>query len=72
MQQVKIFKSIESEVTQLEQQMNDWLAEHQARIVHITGNIAPQTGEKTTSGGQRLGGGHVPSDVMIVVVYAKA
>ena len=70
MQQVKIFKSLESDVTQLENEVNTWIRESGAKIVAITGNIAPQT---VTSGkGEALGkGAFPPSDVIIIVVYVK-
>lgn len=67
MQQVKIFKSIESDVTDLESQMNAWIAESGARVTNIFGNIAPQTvadGSKAMSSR-----GFSPSDIMIVVLY---
>ncbi len=43
MQQVKIFKSIESEITTLEQDINTWIREAGAKNLQISGNIAPQT-----------------------------
>jgi hypothetical protein len=63
MQKVKIFKSIESELTGLEKEINRWLEESHAKILSITGNIAPQAPK----------GGHVgafsASDVFIIVLY---
>jgi len=43
MQQVKIFKSIESEITTLENDINAWIKESGATNLQISGNIAPQT-----------------------------
>lgn len=70
MQQVKIFKSLESDVTELEEEVNTWIRESGAKIVAITGNIAPQT--VATGKGDSLGkGAFAPSDVIIIVVYVK-
>ena len=60
MRQVKIFKSIESEITTLEEEINSWMKEHAAEIISVTGNLAPQT-----SGGH----GFSASDILLVVVY---
>lgn len=43
MQQVKIFKSVEGELGAMEETINGWVKESGARIVSVTGNIAPQT-----------------------------
>jgi hypothetical protein len=66
MQQVKLFKSIESELEDLQKAINEWIKESGAKIISITGNIAPQTGH---------GGGPMntfaSSDVLVVVLYEK-
>jgi hypothetical protein len=64
MQQVKIFKSIESELEELEQSINAWIKESGARIISMSGNIAAQT---TPSHG--LSSTFSSSDIMIVVLY---
>ena len=70
MQQVKIFKNLESDMTALENEVNTWIRESGAKIVAITGNIAPQT--LTTGRSDALGkGAFAPSDVIIIVVYVK-
>ena len=66
MQRVKIFKSIESEIPALEEEMNDWLADSGAKVLSITGNIAPQAA--STAG---LGGSFSGSDVVLFVLYEK-
>lgn len=66
MQQIKIFKSIESEVASLEQRVNDFLRDHVGRVVQITGNIAAQS---ATDQNDSLGRSYTPSDVMIVILY---
>jgi hypothetical protein len=63
MQQVKIFKSIESELVTIEKEINQWIASSNAKIISITGNIAAQTGK----------GSHVgafsASDVLVIILY---
>ncbi len=67
MQQIKIFKSIESDVSDLERDINAWLKESGARVVNVFGNIAPQTiGDPAKAKGSRS---FSPSDVLIVVLY---
>jgi hypothetical protein len=67
MQQVKLFKSIESELDALEHEINAWVKESGARIVSVTGNIAPQT-EITNHGGQSS---FSASDVLVIILYEK-
>lgn len=74
MHQVKIFKGVENEVSQLEADINSWLKSSGARVVNITGNIAPQTGGAGgSSSAATLGQGpHAPSDVLVVVLYEQS
>ena len=65
MHQVKFFKGIESEITELQNQINDWLKSEGVKVVNIFGNIAPQT-IRAGAGGERQ---FPPSDVFIAVVY---
>lgn len=65
MQQVKIFKSIENDIWNLEQEINSWIEESGARVVHITGNIAPQT----AAAPGMSGGTFSASDVLVIVLY---
>ena len=67
MQQVKIFKSIESEIPTLEEEINQWLSESGDKVISITGNIAAQS----TNGGS-IGGSFSGSDVIMFVLYEKA
>lgn len=62
MRQVKIFKSIESELATLEEEINAWIREHATEIVSVTGNLSPQSG-----GGH--GRGFSASDILVLVVY---
>lgn len=66
MQQVKLFKGIESEIAALEGQINGWLTANSAvRVVSMTGNIAPQTTMQEKSSERRF----APSDILLVVLY---
>ncbi len=67
MQQVKIFKSIESEIPAMEEEINGWLAESGARVVQMSGNIAPQTQAENSLGGG--GSSFSSSDVILMIVY---
>ena len=82
MHQIKIFKGVESDIADLERQINDFLRDSGARVVQMSGNIAPQsaTSEAPESSrlgvdgggggrGGKLGHAYTPSDVLIVVVY---
>lgn len=64
MQQVKIFKGVDTEIAEMEQQMNRWMRKSGARVLTITGNIASQLNE---------GGGPLntfaASDILVIVLY---
>lgn len=63
MQKVKFFKSIESELLSLEDEINGWLQKSGAKLISVTGNIAPQTGSNANLGSFSA------SDVLVIVVY---
>ncbi len=75
MHQVKLFKGIESEIDELERDINTWLKSNGAKVVNIFGNIAPQTVRPDlrpphTLGGERIGGrAYDASDVFLAIVY---
>ena len=72
MQQVKIFKGLESDAAVLEKQVNTWLAESGARVIQITGNIAaqgPPTGTQSTSLSPAP---YAASDILLIVLYEKS
>jgi len=50
MQQVKIFKSVDTELGDMETQINHWIAESKATIQSIHGNISPQAGKHGIQG----------------------
>lgn len=71
MQQVKLFKGVENEVGSLEKEINDWLSRSGAKVVSLTGNIAPQSTKPDAGGG--LGkGSFSPSDVLVIMLYETA
>jgi hypothetical protein len=63
MQQIKIFKSIESEIVTLEQDINVWIKETGAKNLQISGNIAPQTEAAPGMGS------FSSSDILITILY---
>ena len=65
MQQVRIFKSIESEITVMEEEINAWIADSGVKVIQVTGNIAPQTEAAPGMGS------FSSSDVLITVLYDK-
>ena len=65
MRLVKMFKTIESELWSMENEINKWVEDTGATIVQVTGNIAPQTGSASVQG-------FSASDVLVVVVYEPA
>lgn len=71
MQQVKIFKGLESDAAALEKQVNSWLAESGARVLQITGNIAPQSRTTDLKAGSISASPFVPSDILLIVLYEK-
>ena len=68
MRKVKIFKSVEDELSRLESDINAWVDSSKAHIVSITGNIAPQSKSNHVAGD----GAFSASDVLIIVVYEEA
>ena len=51
MQQIKIFKGIENDLSALEAEVNAWLVESDVDVINIFGNIAPQSGVASNPGG---------------------
>ena len=71
MQQVKIFKNVENNLGELEQDVNTWISQSGARVISVTGNIAPQSDPSGASGGLS-NSAFPPSDVVIIVLYEPA
>ena len=62
MRKIRIFKSVESELGILENEINEWLESSGSQLISVTGNIAPQTENATI-------GTFSASDVLVIVVY---
>jgi len=63
MQQIKIFKTIESERDQMEKDVNRWMRKSGARVISITGNISansPNSQSMSSFSG---------NDILIIVLY---
>lgn len=71
MQQIKIFKGIENDLSALEGSVNAWLAEADAEVINIFGNIAPQSGAAARKSDSLSHTEYPPSDVLLVVHYRK-
>ncbi len=68
MQQVKLFKGVDSDLAELEREINRWMRKSGARILSMTGNIAPHNTPPSTS----MGGGlssFAASDILVIVMY---
>ncbi|EMI21103.1 hypothetical protein RMSM_01979 [Rhodopirellula maiorica SM1] len=64
MHQVKMFKSVDTEMADMEHQINRWMRKSGARVISITGNIA---GSPNMSGGPLSS--FAASDVFVIVLY---
>ena len=64
MQQVKIFKSVDTEISEMEHQINRWMRKSGARVLSITGNLAanPNVGTGPLNS-------FAASDILIIVLY---
>ncbi|MBN2473717.1 MAG: hypothetical protein JXB62_03865 [Pirellulales bacterium] len=69
MQQVRIFKSLETDLPALEAEVNGWIRQSKAKIVSITGNIAPQSPTPGDTKGGYMQSRFPPSDVVLIVLY---
>ncbi|MCP4890755.1 MAG: hypothetical protein ACPGLY_24640 [Rubripirellula sp.] len=64
MQQIKIFKTVDTDIAETEKQINRWMRKSGARVLSITGNIASQS----NSGGGPMNS-FAASDILIIVHY---
>ena len=72
MPQVKIFTGIEGGAEELSKSINDWAKETGAKMLQVTGNIAPQSMTGSGSGATLAGSGasgRAPSDILVIVLY---
>lgn len=68
MQQIKLFKGVENELRELENEVNGWIRQNQVRVVSIQGNISPQTIQPEAKAG--IGSSTFSaSDLFVIVVY---
>jgi hypothetical protein len=70
MHQVKIFKGSEADLPALEKQINSWLAGEGIRVIHMSGNIAPQSPPPPDKGSLGMSS-FPPSDVLVLIHYDK-
>ncbi|MBI4660149.1 MAG: hypothetical protein HY735_15020 [Verrucomicrobia bacterium] len=70
MHQIKIFKSLETDLSLLEKQVNSWLAESKVQVVNMFGNIAPQS--PSPDAATLTKSAHPPSDILLVVLYEQS
>lgn len=68
MHQIRLFKGVETEVRELEKEVNAWLKENNVRVVHMSSNIAPQTHEPAPVGVAKSRQ-YAPSDLLVSIVY---
>lgn len=66
MRKVKLFKSVETELESLERSINEWVMTSGAKIISVTGNIAPQS----PGAGSGLNT-FAASDLLVVVLYEQ-
>ena len=64
MQQVKIFKSVDNELAEMEKQINRWMRKSGARVLSINGNL---TSQNSPSDGPL--NSFAAGDVLIIVLY---
>ena len=72
MQQIKLFVELESNADSLERKINEWLGKSGAKVVHIFGNIAPQTVASDSKGQGLTLQRFSSSDILIAIVYESA
>ncbi|QEG43520.1 hypothetical protein [Roseimaritima ulvae] len=65
-QQVKLFKTIESELPEMEKTINRWIQKNKVKVLSITGNIASHG---AASGGPMSS--FSSSDILVVVMYER-
>jgi len=65
MHQVRLFKGVENELREFENEINGWLQDNDVKIVNVFGNIAPQS----VIGDSKLGKKFESSDLFVVIVY---
>lgn len=69
MHQIKIFKTLENELHETEQEINSWLAKSKVKVLQIVGNISPQSPGAQEGAAGLTKSQFAPSDAMIIVLY---
>ena len=69
MQQIKIFKGLEANLTAMEDDANAWLRQTGARVVGMSGNIAPQSAKPGSTSGGLGQSPFAASDVVLFLLY---
>ena len=64
MQQIKIFKTVDTELPEMERQINRWMRKSGARVLSVTGNLAGQPNANSGPMSSFAAG-----DVVIIVLY---
>ena len=64
MQQIKIFKSVDTEIAEMEHTINRWMRKSGARVLSINGNL---TASNAASGGPLSS--FAAGDILIIVHY---
>ena len=64
MQQVKIFKGVDTEISDIEKQINRFLRKTGVTVLSITGNLAAQPGSANGPMNSFAG-----SDVMVIILF---
>lgn len=72
MQQVKLFKGMENDMASLEQEVNAWIRQSGARVISLTGNIAPQSNADNSKSGSLGSSAFAASDIILIVFYETA
>lgn len=73
MQQVKLFMGLEGDTEELTKEINNWIRDSSAKVIQISGNIAPQSMHAVEQGHSlpAVGtlGGRPPSDILVIILY---
>ena len=78
MQQIKLFVGREDHLSELENDVNQWIADSGVNVLSISSNMAPQSVLPSKDSGGNIGGAgtpsrrFAPSDILVVVTYEKA
>jgi hypothetical protein len=66
--QIRLFKGVETDIKEMEKEINSWLKDSKARVVHMSSNIAPQSNEPQAFSGPKARQ-FAPSDLFVAIVF---